>query len=139
MIPKVQGQDKEKALKMHKRGIKLWENIRDDDAKTWFSRANLMAIFNLSDQQLDVIGRRLMQWDPGDWWQMSIKASPKLEALQCKNQTEMWPIPHRHPLRPIHKALNKRWRLLWDKKKWSYEFPHYGALMWNLRKLAEPS
>ena len=82
MIPQVEGQDMEEALKMHKMGIKLWENIWDNDASTWCLRANLIPNFNFLDRQLDVIFRRLMNWDPRDWWLMSIKALPKLDAFQ---------------------------------------------------------
>ena len=48
-LPRVQHQDLEDVLKMHKMGIKKWKNLWDDDTNTWMSRANLIASFNLSD------------------------------------------------------------------------------------------
>ena len=78
MVP---SQDVEDALKMHKMGIRMWMNLWDDKANTWMSRANLIASFNMTDQQLDVIGRRLMQWDPRDWWNLRIKDPPQPKAL----------------------------------------------------------
>ncbi|MCO5581007.1 hypothetical protein L7F22_034883 [Adiantum nelumboides] len=121
-IPQVELPDMEEAIKMHKMGIKLWENIWDDESNSWFSRANLIAEFNLSNSQLDVIGRRIMRWDPGEWWLMSLKTSPKIAALQWKKQTVLWPIPPHHSNRSIHKDLNKRWSLLRDRKQWKYLF-----------------
>ncbi|MCO5572277.1 hypothetical protein L7F22_026030 [Adiantum nelumboides] len=121
-IPQVEVPDMEEAIKMHKMGIKLWENIWDDESNSWFSRANLIAEFNLSNRQLDVIGRRIMRWDPGEWWLMSLKTSPKIAALQWKKQTVLWPIPPHHSIRSIHKDLNKRWSLLRDRKQWKYLF-----------------
>ena len=106
-------------------GIKMWKNLWDDDANTWMSRANLTASFNLSDQQLDVIDRRLMQWDPGDWWNLRIKDPPQLKALHWMNQREIWPIPPLYQTHNLHLVLKKRWRILWDKKQWNF---HLSAL-----------
>ena len=98
-------------------GIKQLENLWDDNTNTWMSRANLIASFNLSDRHLDVIGRGLMQWDLGDWWNMRIKDPPQLKALQWTNQRELWPIPPLYQTQSLHLILNKRWRILWDKRQ----------------------
>ena len=108
-LPRVQPQDLEDALIMHKLGIKIWKNLWDDNANTWMSRANLIASYNLFDWQLEVIGKRLMQWDPGDWWHLRIKDPHLLpKVFQWSNQRELWPIPpvlQTHRLRLI---LNRR-------------------------------
>ena len=96
------------------------------------SRAKLIASFNLSDRQLDVIGRRLMQWDPQDWWYMRIKDLPQPKALQWTNQRELWPLPPLVHSRNIHIVLNKRWGILWVRRQWSF---HLSAL-WS--KSVEP-
>ena len=70
------------ALRMHKRNIKLWGSFWDNAKNSWYSIADLIALYNLTDQQLDVIGRRLMQWNPDEWWTMSVNDSPKMEALE---------------------------------------------------------
>ena len=51
-----------KALQMQKRNIKTWGNIWDFGANTWFSRAPLIAKFNLTYSQSELIGKRLIQW-----------------------------------------------------------------------------
>ena len=85
------------------------KNIWNDNANTWMSRANVIASFNLSDWQLDVIGRRLMQWDPRDWWNLRIKDPPQLKAImQRTNQRKIWPIPPLYQTHNLHLVLNKR-------------------------------
>ena len=107
-LPRLHSLDLEDALTMHKMGIKMWEHLWDDDSNTWMSRANLIASYNLSDRQLDVIGRRLMHWDPGEWWNLRIKDPLQLKALQWTNQGELWPLPSLVHSCNIHIVLNKR-------------------------------
>ena len=52
------------ALKMQKRNIKSWDSLWDKAKNTWYARADLIALYNLTDKQLDVIGTRLVLWNP---------------------------------------------------------------------------
>ena len=108
------------------------------------SRANLIAQYNLSNRQLDIIGKRLMQWNPNNWWLMTIKEPPKSKALESSNQTKIWHIPIQHHPHSIHKVLNKRWRILRDWIQWSYHLstlcgyiePKKSCLAWFIMYIA---
>lgn len=57
-LPQVDLQVEEEALKLHRLGIKTWGNLWDGEERTWISRASLIAKQNLSELQLDIIGKR---------------------------------------------------------------------------------
>ena len=73
-----------------------------------------------------------MEWDPRDWWRMQIKDPPLPKAFQWTNQRELWPIPPVFQTHNLHLILNKRWRILWDRRQWNF---HLYAL-WS--KYVEP-
>ena len=87
---------------------------------TWYARGDLIALYILIDQQLDVIERRLMLWNPIEWWMMFINDSPKLGVLYQSNQREIWPIPPQLNLSSVQKVLNHRWSLLLDRNQWGF-------------------
>ena len=84
-MPQVENFDMDVAFRIQKRIIKPWDNLWDNAKNFWYLRAELIALYNLRDEQLDVIGRRLQHWNPRELWMMSVNNSPKLEALLWSN------------------------------------------------------
>ena len=117
-LPQVDLQDVEEAMKLHSVGIRTWGKFWDQDKKTQLSRADLITRHNLSDTQLDIIGKMLMLWNQEVWWLMTIEDPPKLKAFQWKNQRNIWPIPPMWIAPPIHCILNQRWNIPKDRRQW---------------------
>ena len=47
------------ALKLHKMHIRAWGDPWDNKSNAWLSRSDLIAKYNLSNAQLNIIGQRL--------------------------------------------------------------------------------
>ena len=73
--PIEQGQEEE-VLKLHRKGVKEWKDIWDKERQYWKLRATLITEFNVTNQQINLIGRRADQWDRGDMWLMTITQKP---------------------------------------------------------------
>ena len=78
------------ALKPHKAGIRVWANLWNLEAHTWFSRAELIQHFNLT-----------RELDPQHWWLITVIEKPHKFCIQWKSQKHLLPIP---PLEeaPLH-------------------------------------
>ena len=109
----------EEALQLHKKGLKEWKDIWDKENHYWKSRATLIADFNVSNQQINLLGRRVDLWNRGDLWLMAISQKPQLEAFVWKDSSALWPIPKGWDSTAVHTVLNSRWKTLKDRFQWN--------------------
>ena len=100
-------------------GLKSWQYIWDIDIQYWKSRATLIAKYNLSNHQLNLIGQRIDQWGRGDMWLMTITQKPLIDAFVCKDSNSIWPIPKSMNTIAIHGVLNHRWKILKERYQWT--------------------
>ena len=80
----IEQEQEEEALKLHKKGVKEWKDIWDKEYQIWKSKPMLITNFNVSNQQINLIGQRFDQWDRGDLWLMPITQKPQIEAFVWK-------------------------------------------------------
>lgn len=122
---------------MHNIGIKVQDNLWDRKKNTSLSRADLIAMYSLSNSQLDIIGRRLMLWHREDWWLMTLEDPHKMKAFQWTNQRNIQPIFPRWIAPPIHRTLDPRWNILKDRSQWYFLFNSLWGIHVEPKKLVQ--
>ena len=111
-------QEEEEALKLHKKGVRMWDDLWDKVNNTWKNRADLIAEYNLPNSQLDLIGERLRQWNRSELWVTTISSPPNVKAFTWDDQKPIWPIPKALEYPTIHCVLNEKWHTLKDRYQW---------------------
>ena len=124
------------ALRMHKRNIQSWDSLEDKAKNIWYSREDLIALHKLTNQQLDIIGRRLMLWNPTKWWTMSVNDSPKLEALTSQIKEKFGPFLPNLTLLPYTRFWTIDGAYCWTGFNEGSTLYSSRVSMWNQKRLA---
>ena len=75
-----------KYLKVHRIFFKSWFELWDQVDEGWKSRADLVANFNLSNNQLNITTKKIGIWNRGDLWLLTFHQYPNIEVFVWKNQ-----------------------------------------------------
>ena len=125
-IPLVDDSCKSKALKLHRKGIRTWGNLWNEEQNRWLSGEELKKKFSLNPSDLALLMDRMSIWS--DQWKVGIKDQLRPSAIRTwHNSPKLLPIPGLDKKPPIHAVLNQKWGCLWDRKQWEFKF----AAIWN--------
>ena len=82
----IEEHEESKALQLHKKRFRCWFDLWKHTNDGWKSRADLIANFNLSNRQLNIITTwRIGTWHKGDLWLLTCHQYPKIETFVWKD------------------------------------------------------
>lgn len=138
-VPPIKVSEIQKALKIHKKGLRNWEDLWDYNSNDWKVAEEVHDEFRLNETDINLIAQRLTEWTPENKWKVGVRCNISPNSFTWSNNNPLLPIPRYLKDPPIHTQLNKRWEVIWDMKQWHFKLftiwskhisPKKACLLW---------